>query len=210
MYYNWGVMTRVKKDIHSSLFSVKKNVFFNFFKKVCCLFLVSAMFFNIFVTKSQEFKDSFFVALNCAVNTIESNFFNKHIGVVNEIINGIMQNLQASLIGKEVQSKKTQKEDKNPTPVNSSSDNAILIKKMDNSTDFSIKFIKSKLIYSSIVSNDLYILYNSAKTYSKGVASTVGILFFILFAVLIARIKDTINNYVLIKNIETKEPAWLR
>ena len=203
-------MIRTKGSIQSSLFSVKGNTFFKFFKKASCLFLVTIMFFNIFVTKSQEFKDSFFVALNCAVKTMESNFFNEHISVANELISSILQNLQVSLIGKEVQSKKAQKEDKNPTPVNSSSDNAILMKKIDNSTDFSINFIKSKVIYSSIMSKDLHVLYNSAKAYSKGVASTVGILFFILFAVLIARIKDTINNYVLIKKMETKEPAWLR
>jgi hypothetical protein len=57
--------------------------------------------------------------------------------------------------------------------------------------------------------NDLNILYKNIKINCEKSASTVGILFFILFSILVVRIKDTIASIIINKKIERKEPTWL-
>ena len=125
------------------------------------------------------------------------------------VINSILSNLNvAELAGTQAIQAQTQKKENNKqVPVNTSSDNAILITNNINNQS-SLNILKANLSYLVYeTTNKLYNICESIKTSSSKETSTMGILFFILFSILVIRIKDTIA--VLNNKIIVRKPTWL-
>ena len=187
--------------------SVKKIAIFNFgyfgfdfFKKSVVVFFALALCFNGFIPKSQNFKDVFLKAFNCAVGSVEFNFvdgYAKRIsGVTKTIATDVLNALKSAGLAQPRLSKDNSKTDSESVPVNEPTNNAILTQR---SIGVSIlpNFTKTKLIYSYCVNmsvNALYILYNNMKINCDSVPIDVGILYFILFSIFVVKIKDVINN----------------
>ena len=162
-------------------------------KKILSIFLIAVLLFGSFIPKNQEFKNNFVSALNCAVNTVQTNFYDQYSNVVMSVINNILTNLNiAELAGTQAIQTQNQKQENNKQiPVNNtSSDNAITIQNSTNGQIQTLKANLSYLVYETI--NKLYNICESIKTSSSKETSTMGILFFILFSILVVRIKDTI------------------
>jgi hypothetical protein len=180
-------------------------------KKMFSIFLVAAIFFNGFIPKSAEFKNNFIEAINCAVST-QTNFIDKYAESVVSVTNGIASNILSALnkagLTEEKISKanKATNSDKQKTePVNTSADNGIIIKSNTNNS-ITLNLLKTKvsgLAYSKVY-NETNLYSNTGVVRTKGTAET-GIFFFILFAILVVRIKDTIavlynNNRIALEN----------
>jgi len=187
-------------------------------KKMLSIFLVAAIFFNGFIPKSAEFKNNLKEAISCAVET-QTNFLDKYADSVVSVTNGIAGNVlnalsKAGLAGEKISNEEEQtatnnKQDKKTEPINTSAENGIIIESNTNNST-TLNLLKEKvngLAYSNV--------YNEANLYGDtGVVrpneiTNTGILFFILFAILVVRIKDTIAVLYNNRNI-VKEPTWLK
>ncbi len=158
------------------------------FKKMFIVFLISVLSFSTLIPKNQEFRDNFISALNCAVNTIETNFYDQYSATVMSAVNYVMNSFNIETLA-EMQLTKQQaqnKDNKSQTPVNTSSDNGVI---MQDNTNNQIETIKASL-YGTV--NRFYDFYESIKINSDTEAQNIGILFFILFSILIVRTKDII------------------
>ena len=156
------------------------------------------MFFNGFVPKSAEFKSNFMQAINCAVET-QTNFFDKYAGSVVSVTNGIANNIigalnAAGLSGEKISNKKqaTDKDEHKSEPVNTSADNCIITgNNTNNQSEVNVLKVKTaNAIYS--YNESLNIMYGNLKINCDDLSGSMGILFFILFSILVVRIKDTI------------------
>ena len=183
-------------------------------KKMFAIFLVAAIFFNGFVPKSSEFKSNFLAAINCAVAT-QTDFFEKYSDTVVMVTTVVAENILKTLNIEELmegkidgQNQKGEKGNK-PEPVNTSADNCIITEKNTNNQN-EINILKAKAANAmSFNVEDLNIMYSNLKISSEYLTKNIGILFFILFSILVVRIKDTIANIIINKKIERKEPTWL-
>lgn len=183
----------------SKVLSSRCKSVFPCIKKTICTFLVFLMFFNIFVTKNCEFNNKFLIALNCAVNTIESTVFNEYTNALMRTITGAVQDLSV-IIQKTLED---QNNNRNNTPIpvtqNSSSDDMILLKRVTDTYDMAT-FIKANLYYSiSDIINNGNILYKNAIINCKKILNSIGILSFLLFSVYVVKIKDVVK-YNILKN----------
>ena len=171
------------------------------FKKMLSIFLIAAIFFNGFIPKSAEFKNNFVEAINCAVAT-QTIFIDKYAESVVSVTNGIASNIvnvlnKAGLCEQKISNEKEQaatnnKQNKKTEPINTSTENGIIVESNTNNST-TLNLLKEKasgLAYSNV--------YNGANLYSDmevvrpNEKTNTGILFFILFAILVVRIKDTI------------------
>jgi len=197
-----GIYTIIN-SLFSSVISMsegKRNIVV-VFKKMLSIFLISAIFFNGFIPKSAEFKNNLKEAISCAVET-QTNFLDKYADSVVSVTNGIAGNVLNALnvaglceqkISKEKEQAATNnKQDKKPEPINTSTESGIIIESNTNNST-ALNLLKEKvngLAYSNV--------YNRANLYSdiglvrSNEITDTGILFFILFAILVVRIKDTI------------------
>jgi len=174
------------------------NKILNKAQKLVVVFVLIMVLFNNLVPKNFELKNNFFSALNCVVGSMEYNFLDKYVTVVNNIL--INLNI-IKLAGTQVISTGTQKQEKDKQfPVNTSADSGIIIQNSINQIEI-LKANLSCLIYE--MTNKLYNIYGSIKIICNKEMSNVGILFFILFSILVVRIKDTIavlNNKIIVRN----------
>ena len=180
-----------------------------FIKKMLSVFLVAVLLLSGFVPKNREFKNNFMSALNCAVNTVQTNFYDQYSNVVMSVINNILTNFNiAELAGTQVIKTETQKQesDKQFPANNTSSDSAVIVQSSANGQVQTLKANLGYLVYET--TNKLYNLCESIKVIGNKETSTMGILFFILFSVLVVRIKDTIA-VVLNNKIIVRKPTWL-
>jgi len=163
-----------------------------YLKKILSIFLMSVLLFNIFIPKSQEIRSSFISALNCVVSTVQTNFYDEYSNVVMSVVNSILSNFNISTLAEAQLSKqKTQQKDgESSTPVNTSADNAIIIQTGTSSQIETLNLNLSYLIYES--KNKLYNVCGNIGVNFGNIATNMGILFFVLFAILVVRIKDTI------------------
>jgi hypothetical protein len=162
--------------------------------------------------KTEQMKESFMEALSCAVGTIESNFFNGYVNKIDEVMKEVLEVLEVSVFveGSLLNSERDKQEKKEHIPVNSSSDSCIMEENNINER-MELNVIKGEVSNIGYIAlNDLNILYKNIKINCEKSASAVGILFFILFSILVVRIKDTIAVIINNKIINRKEPAWLR
>jgi len=163
------------------------------------IFLVAAIFFNGFIPKSEEFKSNLKEAINCAVET-QTNFLDKYADSVVSVTNGIAGNVLnvAGLAGEKIRSEKEQaatnsKQDRKTEPINTSTESGIIIESNTNNVN-AVKLLKSKtegLSYTQVNNKQLQ-YYSEEIISSRSLSNDIGILFFILFGILVVRIKDTI------------------
>jgi len=173
-------------------------------KKILVFFLVSSVCLNVLIPKNNELKESFLEALSCAVCTMEYSFFNWYVNIVEGLIKDFSGLYEQKLSDKE----KNEQNKKEHMPINSSSDSCVILENnISEQTEFSL--IKERIggIEHNVL-NKLYILYSNIKINIDSLMVNIGILFFILFAVLIIKIKDTINgNIISVQNILVKKSA---
>jgi len=164
-------------------------------KKIFAIFLIAIIFFNGFVPKSLEFKSNFKEAINCAVET-QTNFLDKYAERVVNVTNGIASNIlsalnMAGLAGGKINRQADSKQ-KDTSPINTSNDNGIIIKNnVNNSTTLNLLKTKATELAYSKIDNETNLYNDIGVVRTRGTTET-GILFFILFAILVVRIKDTI------------------
>ena len=170
-------------------------------KKMLSIFLVMAIFFNGFIPKSAEFKNNLKEAISCAVET-QTNFLDKYADSVVSVTNGIAGNVlnalsKAGLVGEKISNEEEQtatnnKQDKKTEPINTSADNCIITGNNTNNTNM-LNELKTKLtgLAYSKDDNERNLYRDMVLVHTNGTTET-GILFFILFAILVVRIKDTI------------------
>ncbi len=191
-------------DLLFHTFSSKYGAFFPYLKRIICVFLVFAIFFNISVTKNCEFKNKFLVALNCAVNTIESTVFNEYTNALMRTITGAVQDL--SVIIQETLANENNSNNNNPIPAstNNSNSDVILTKRINDSYN-TISFIKTNLLYLAYnVVEQGNILYKYIILNCKKVSDNIGIILFILFSIFIVRRKDEISKNILKVKVENR------
>jgi hypothetical protein len=153
---------------------------------------------NVVIPKSAQLKESFVAAINCAVET-QTNFLDKYAESVVNVTNGIASNIIGALnvvglSGEKISTDKkaTNKDEQKAEPINTSADNCIITgNNINNQSE--INELKTKitgLTYTKI--NDETNLYFITEVVHTNGTTDTGILFFILFAILVVRIKDTI------------------
>ena len=167
-------------------------------KKMLSIFLVAAIFFNGFIPKCAEFKNNLKEAIKCAVET-QTNFLDKYTDSVINVTNGIASNIievlnVSGLAGEKISTEKkaANKNEQKKESINTSADNCIITgNNINNQSE--INELKTKitgLTYTKI--NDETNLYFITEVVHTNGTTDTGILFFILFAILVVRIKDTI------------------
>ena len=172
-------------------------------KKMLSIFLMFAVIINVVIPKSQEMKENFMLAINCVAEMAQTNFYDKYAESVVNVTNGIASNIigalsKAGLCEQKISSEKEQaatknKQDKKTDPINTSTENGIIIENNINSEN-TINILKAKttgLAYTNIDNQQIQ-YYNEGLINSNSKANNIGILFFILFSILVVRIKDTI------------------
>ena len=171
------------------------------------IFLIVSVCLNVLIPKSNQLKENFMMALSCAVGTIESNFFDGYANTVDGVMKDVLSVIKISGFSIEkVSKRKGNKQDKKEqVPVNSASDSCIT-ERNNIEKQKVLNIIKEKINGIGYVAlNDLNILYNNIKISCEKSAKGFGILFFILFSILVVRIKDTIavlynNNRIVVIN----------
>ena len=146
-------------------------------------------------------------AINCTIET-QTNFLDKYAESVVNVTNGIASNIiralnVAGLVGEKIgtDKKTTNKDEQKPEPINTSTDNCIITGNNINNTN-TLNLLKTnltELAYSKVYNENN--LYNDIGIVRTNRATETGILFFILFAILVVRIKDTIAVLYNNKNI---------
>ena len=199
MYYNYNVMEQVKT--HNNM-TISLSI-----KRMLSVFLALAILFNVSITKNHEFKDKFLLAFGCAVSTIDFTVFNEYTNVILNTVNNIMQSLMPVVITKtKIKKENNNKNDNKPVPVNSSSDEVIITKKISEISG-TLNFVNTKAtdsVYGVISQNNM--LYRHVLISSENIILNVGILFFILFSIFIVRKRDEIVKNIL-KRIEENRLA---
>jgi len=167
-------------------------------KKLVTIFLMVSLCLNVVIPKSEQLKEGFVAAINCAVET-QTNFLDKYADSVVNVTNGIASNIigalnVAGLAGEKISTDKkaTNKDEQKSEPINTSTDNCIITWNNTNNQS-EINELKTKLIGLAYSRNDIgNNLYNDIGVVRTNGTTDTGILFFILFAILVVRIKDTI------------------
>jgi len=167
-------------------------------KKLVTIFLMVSLCLNVVIPKSEQLKEGFVAAINCAVET-QTNFLDKYADSVVSVTNGIASNIigalnVAGLAGEKISTDKkaTNKDEQKTEPINTSADNCIITGNNTNNTN-TLNELKAKiteLAYSKVDNENN--LYKDIGVVRPNGATDTGILFFILFAILVVRIKDTI------------------
>ena len=187
-------------------------------KKTISMFLMLAIIFNVVIPKAEWLKNNFAIALNC-VCEVQTNFYDKYADSVVNVTNGIASSIinvlnKAGLCGEKISNKKeeaTKNKQNKQEPINTSAENGIIIEN-NISNENTINLLKSKttgLAYTQNINEQIQ-YYNEGLVGSNDKANNIGILFFILFSILVVRIKDTIALIINNKKINRKEPTWLR
>ena len=172
-------------------------------KKTVAMFLMLSLVFNVVIPKTQELKENFILAINCVAEMAQTNFYDKYVESAVNLTNGIAGNIlnvlnKAGLSVEKISSEKEQaatnnKQDKKTEPINTSTESGIIVEN-NISSENTINILKAKtmgLAYTNIDAGQLQ-YYNEEQTNSNSKANNIGILFFILFSILVVRIKDTI------------------
>ena len=179
---------------------------FSYLKKILVLFLILTFLFNGFIPKNSELKNSFVTAVTCVLNTIETNFYDKYSSIVTSVISDILVDFDIVEVSETQLSNKQNKNEDNQTsvPITSSEDNEIIITQTNTTNQtqlFRTNFFN--LIYEIVRDVGGGGGNLSVNISSNKIIPDVGILFFILFSILVVRIKDTIavlNNKRMVKN----------
>ena len=180
-------------------------------RKVLCVLLVTVMFVNGFVPRSQEVRNNFFMVISCAVHTAVFEVFSECAETVAAMSNKIAKELFELLMVNtgSTKPKDEKTSDEQPGfPINTSADSGIVSEKnFSEQSQFNV--VKTNINYISFIAvNDLFRLYNNVKIYdnSENIAALF-MLLILLFSIYTSRIKDVINNILKIKYVI--EPACI-
>ena len=182
--------------ISVEFFNIKNKFFYNL-QKLIAFFVLIVILLNNFIPKTQEFKADFIAALSCNVKIIQTNFYEKYLDMEMSVINSVLnvfdnEEVQVTKLTKN-QNEKENSKDNQTQPINTSADNGILTENNTNNQS-EINVLKAKSINAiySFSNKDLNIMYGNLKINCNFLLNDIGILFFILFSILVVRIKDTI------------------
>jgi len=183
-------------------------------KKTIVMFLLFAMVFNVIIPKIDCVKNSFAEALTCAV-IAQTSFIDKYADGVIKVTNKMAITLlialnKAGLFEEESKEKEgTNQDNRKSEPVNSSTENGIITENNTNNQN-GMNILKEKIINTMCFYNDNLNIIGSLNVNCRDLSNDIGILFFILFSILVVRIKDTIALSLNINNKKYKDkPAWL-
>lgn len=198
-----------KKEILITL-----NNLLELIKKTIVMFLLFAMVFNVIIPKMDCVNNSFTEALTCAV-IAQTSFIDKYADGVIKVTNKMAISLlialnKAGLFEEESKEKEgTNQDNRKSEPVNSSTENGIIIGNNTNNQN-GMNILKEKIINTVCFCNDNLNIVGSLNVNCRDLSSDIGILFFILFSILVVRIKDTIALSLNTNNKKYKnKPAWL-
>ena len=172
--------------------SLKSLIFTSVMNKILVGILLFCMIVNGFVPRSIESKESLFVVMSAVVSNAVVEVFNECRDTLTVMSNKITKDLYKFLMLGEVGAEAANKgeEKKEPMPINTSSDNGIVLERYDYEQIVSYKTEKGKIIIAvGKIKEDLYRLYCHVKECCSGVSGKVGILFFLLFVIVIRRRK---------------------
>lgn len=172
--------------------SLKSLIFTSITNKILVGILLFCMIVNGFVPRSIESKESLFVVMSAVVSNAVVEVFNECRDTLTVMSNKITKDLYKFLMLGEVGAEAANKgeEKKEPMPINTSSDNGIVLERYDYEQIVSYKTEKGKIIIAvGKIKEDLYRLYCHVKECCSGVSGKVGILFFLLFVIVIRRRK---------------------
>lgn len=160
-------------------------------RKLLVMIIFSCMVINGFVPKSMEGKNSLFMVMTAVVSNAVTEMFEECRDTLTVMSNKITKDLYKLLSIGEVSTDVPVKtdEDKNPVPINTSSDNGITVERRS-SQQLKVYEIEESIWYRDNISvSKLYRLYENIKVYNGGMEK-VGVLFFILFIGVIRRRKE--------------------
>ena len=172
--------------------SLKSLIFTSITNKILVGILLFCMIVNGFVPRSIESKESLFVVMSAVVSNAVVEVFNECRDTLTVMSNKITKDLYKFLMLGEVGAEAANKgeEKKEPMPINTSSDNGIVLERYDYEQIVSYKTEKGKIIIAvGKIEEELYRLYNNVKVYCSEVSGKVGIVFFLLFVIVIRRRK---------------------
>ena len=189
MYKIKGETQVTRKAYYQSL---KSLIFTSIRNKILVGIILFCMLINGFVPRSIESKESLFVVMSAVVSNVLVEVFNECRDTLTVMSNKITKDLYKFLMLGEVGAKAANKgeENKEPMPVNTSSDNGIVVERDDYEQIVSYRVEKGKIIIAvGKIEEELYRLYNNVKVYCSEVLGKIGILFFLMFVIAIRRRK---------------------
>jgi hypothetical protein len=189
--------------------SLKGLIFTSIRNKILVGVILFCMLVNGFVPRSIESKESLFVVMSAVVSNAIVEVFNECRDTLTIMSNKITKDLYKFLMLGEVGAEAANKgeENKDPMPINTSSDSGIVVERDDYEQIISYRVEKGKIIIAAgKIEEDLYMLYRHIKGYCIEVSSKIGILFFLMFVIAIRRRKAGAagnNNLIRIEEYKT-------
>jgi len=176
-----------------SVQSLKSLLFTSIVNKILVGIILLCMVTNGFVPKSIESKESLFVVMTAVVSNAVIEVFNECRDTLTVMSNKITKDLYKLLmlgeVGTDVPNNK--EEDNTPVPMNTSSDIGIVVDRDDYEQVVSYKLENANPILAvGKIDEDLYRLYGHIKECCSEVTNGIGIVFFILFVLVITRRKE--------------------
>jgi len=163
--------------------SIVDLLFTSGIRKTLVILIFSCMVINGFIPKSIESGGSLFMVMTAVVSNAVTGVFEECRDTLTLISNKITKDLYKMLSLGEVSTTSPieNTDDKEPMPVNTSSDNGIMTeKRVSGQWNSGESRIEKDWYGEPIITSKLYRLYENIKIYD-GAASKLGVLFFILF-----------------------------
>lgn len=163
--------------------SIVDLLFTSGIRKTLVILIFSCMLINGFIPKSIESGGSLFMVMTAVVSNAVTGVFEECRDTLTSISNKITKDLYKILSLGEVSTTSPieNTDDKEPMPVNTSSDNGIMTeKRVSGHWNSGEARIEKDWYGEPIIISKLYRLYENIKIYD-GAASKLGVLFFILF-----------------------------
>jgi len=164
------------------------------FRKTLVAFVFLCMLVNGFTPRSEEGRNSLIVIAACTMHNAVSELFVSCNEALTSISNKITNEIYALIVSKETNatSPVKQEDNKKPDPVNTTSDNGIVSeRRIDIKTYYSSD--SDSVYYANFsITKQLFKLYENIKVNCN--ADGLGILIFVLFAILVIKKKDEFEN----------------
>jgi uncharacterized protein YhhL (DUF1145 family) len=176
-------------------------------RKTLVAFVFLCMLVNGFTPRSEEGRNSFVVVMACAMENAVSEIFVSCNEALTSISNKITNKIYALILSKETNatSPVKQEDNKKTDPVNTTSDSGIVSERRIDIKGYNCSERDCVYYANFSITKQLYKLYENIKINCNG--DGLGILLFVLFAILVIKKKDEIED---IKKSGTKRLALVR